>query len=109
LILPSPEIGRTDSLTLSLELFYPPVTLSTTLPLVGEARTGSKPGLSNRPEKRWDPPEPTWQEGGGICALLLNPGSEQHPKRLFGLVGVGSGDLPERVRKTLKVTRITLS
>jgi len=25
------------------------------------------------------------------------------------LVGVGSGDLPERVRETLKVPRITLS
>jgi len=85
------------------------VTLSGTLTLEGEAPTSSKPGLSNRPEKRWDPPGPTWPEGGGICALLLNPGSEQHPKRSFGLVGVGSGDLPERVRETLKVTRITLS
>jgi len=34
--------------------------------------------LSDRLEKRWDPPGPTWREGGGICALLLNPGSEQH-------------------------------
>jgi len=38
----------------------------------GEARTGSKTRLSNRPKKRWNPPGPTWQEGGGICTLLLN-------------------------------------
>ena len=48
-------------------------------------------------------------EGGGICGRLLNLGFEQHPKRSFGLVGVGSGDLPERVRETLKDPRITLS
>jgi len=32
-----------------------------------------------------------------------------HPQRSLGLVGVGSGYLPERVRETLKVPRITLS
>ena len=96
-------------LTVSLELFYRPVTLSLTLPLAGEARTGSKPRISNRPKKRWNPPGPTWREGSGICTLLLNLGSEQHPQRSFGLVGVGLGDLPERVRETLKVPRITLS
>ena len=45
----------------------------------------------------------------GCRHLCLVPGSEQHPKRSFGLVGFGSGDLPERVRETLKVPRITLS
>jgi len=46
------KIGPATGVTLSLELFYPPVTLSSTLPLAGEAPTGSKPGLSNRLEKR---------------------------------------------------------
>jgi len=96
-------------MTLSLELFYPPVTLSLTQPMAGEACTGSKPRISNRPKKRWNPPGPTWREGGAICTLLLNLGSEQHPKRSFGLVGVCLGDLPERVRETLKIPRITLS
>ena len=46
------KISPATGVTLSLELFNPPVTLSLTQPLVGEARTGSKPRLSNQLEKR---------------------------------------------------------
>ena len=61
-------------------------------------------------------PPPSRHVGPGgfhlFFGLLLNLVFEPvlaSPHKAFGLVGVGSGDLPERVKETLKVPRITLS
>jgi len=72
----------------------------------------SEPRLSNRVQM----PPPSRHVGPGgfhlFFGLLLNLGFEPvlaSPHKAFGLVGVSSGDLPERVKETLKVPRITLS
>ena len=77
------------TLTLPLELFYPPLGSPDPHPEAHPGEWGGlwlKVRLSNRAEERWDPPESMWGEVCGICALLLNHTSEQHPKRSLCLV-----------------------